>query len=187
MYYTATFLMQPLCCDRAVTIWRLFFHLLVALVEGYKTVYLCFLDSYTVTRRYWLPSLTLWQDAFKILMRLQMFKIQIILLRGNFNNFRPKNSWKCHKTYNRPLPWQQMSKRLNLFILFMCTQRPFTLQVYFLNFASYIEKLPETTIKYHVKLYALLLNLTDIESSSWSLALIVLYYLPYINFNKLTW
>ena len=25
------------------------FHLLVALVEGYKTVYLCHLDSYTVT------------------------------------------------------------------------------------------------------------------------------------------
>ena len=29
--------------------WWLFFHLLVALVEGYKTVYLCHLDSYTVT------------------------------------------------------------------------------------------------------------------------------------------
>ena len=34
----------------------------------------------------------------------------------------------------------------------MCTQRPFTLQViskiYFLTFASYIEKFPETAIKY---------------------------------------
>ena len=43
-------------------------------------------------------------------------------------------------------------KRLNLFILFMCTQRPFTSQVisriYFLTFASYIEKLPEITLKY---------------------------------------
>ena len=43
-----------------------------------------------------------------------------------------------------------MSKRLNLFILFIDTQRPFTSQViskiYFLTFASYIEKVPETTI-----------------------------------------
>ena len=43
-----------------------------------------------------------------------------------------------------------VKKRLNLFILFMCIQRPFTSQViskiYFLTFASYIEKLPETTI-----------------------------------------
>ena len=34
----------------------------------------------------------------------------------------------------------------------MCTQRPFTSQViskiYFLTFASYIEKLPEITLKY---------------------------------------
>ena len=81
-----------------------------------------------------------------------MLKIQIILLRGKFNNFRPENGWKFHKTHNRPLPWQQMSKRLNLFILFICTHRPFTSQViskiYFLTFASYIEKLSETTIKY---------------------------------------
>ena len=95
--------------------------------------------------------MTLWQDAFKILIRPQILKIQIILLRGNFNRFRPKNSWKCHKTHNRPLPWQQKSKRLNLFILFMYTQRPFTSQliskIYFLTFASYIEKLHETTIK----------------------------------------
>ena len=95
--------------------------------------------------------MTLWQDAFKILIWLQILKIQIILLRGNFNTFRPKNSGKCHKTHNRPLPWQRMSKRLNLFILFMYTQRPFTSQyiskIYFLTFASYIEKLPETTIK----------------------------------------
>ena len=37
----------------------------------------------------------------------------------------------------------------------MCTQRPFTSQViskiYFLTFASYIEKLPETTIKNKTK------------------------------------
>ena len=94
--------------------------------------------------------MTLWQDAFKILIWLQILKIYIILLRGNFNNFRPKNGWKCHKTYNRPLPWQQMSKRSNVFILFMCTQRTFTSQVtskiYFLTFASYIEKLPEITL-----------------------------------------
>ena len=97
--------------------------------------------------------LTLWQDAFKILIPFQILKIQIILLRGNFNNFRLKNGWKCHKTHNRLLPWQQMSKRFNLFILFMCTQRTFTSQViskiYFLTFASYIEKLPETIIKIH--------------------------------------
>ena len=79
-------------------------------------------------------------------------KMQIIPFRDNFSNFRPKNGWKYHKTHNRPLSWQQMSRRLNLSILFMCTQRPFTSQViskiYFLTFASYIEKLPETTIKW---------------------------------------
>ena len=64
-----------------------------------------------------------------MLIRLQILKIQIILLRGKFNNFQPKNGWKCHKTQNMPLPWQQMSKRLNLFILFMCTPRLFTSQV----------------------------------------------------------
>ena len=88
--------------------------------------------------------------CFQNLIRLQILKIQIILLSGNFNIFWLKSSWKCHKTHNRPLPWQQMSKRLNLFILFMYTQRPFTSQliskIYFLTFASYIEKLPETTI-----------------------------------------
>ena len=33
-----------------------FFHLLVVLVEGYKSVYLCHLDSYTMTMCYWVPS-----------------------------------------------------------------------------------------------------------------------------------
>ena len=45
----------------------------------------------------------------------------------------------------------EVKKRLNLFILIMCTQRPLTSQViskiYFLTFASYIEKLPEITLK----------------------------------------
>ena len=96
--------------------------------------------------------LTLWQDAFKIVIQLQMFKMQIILLRGNFNNFRPKNGWKCHKTHNRPLPWQQMSKRLNLFNLFMCTQRPFTLQVIskiylFWPLPAILKNLPEIALK----------------------------------------
>ena len=40
---------SQMCCDWTVMMWWLFVHLLVALVEGYKTVYLCHLDSYTVT------------------------------------------------------------------------------------------------------------------------------------------
>ena len=54
--YTANFLMQSLFCDRAVTMWWLYFHLLVAQVAGYKTICLCHLDSYTVTVCYCIPS-----------------------------------------------------------------------------------------------------------------------------------
>ena len=39
--YTAKFLMKSPCCDWTVNGWWLFFHILVALVEGYKTVYMC--------------------------------------------------------------------------------------------------------------------------------------------------
>ena len=49
LWYTAKLLLQSPCCDWTVTGWWLFFHLLVALVKGYKTMYLCYLDSYTVT------------------------------------------------------------------------------------------------------------------------------------------
>ena len=46
-----------------------------------------------------------------------------------------------------------------MFILIMCTQRPFTSQViseiYFLTFASYIEKLPETTINVYTAIYTI--------------------------------
>ena len=47
--YTAKLLMQSLCRDWTTTMWCLSSHLLVALVEGYRTVYLCHLDSYTMT------------------------------------------------------------------------------------------------------------------------------------------
>ena len=47
--YTAKLLMWSLCCDWTVMMWWQSSHLQVALVEGYKTVYLCHLDSYTVT------------------------------------------------------------------------------------------------------------------------------------------
>ena len=47
--YTAKLLIKSLCCDWTVTMWWLFLYLLVALMEGYKTMYLCHLDSYTVT------------------------------------------------------------------------------------------------------------------------------------------
>ena len=47
--YTAKLLMESLCCDCTVTMWWQSSHLLAALVEDYKTVYLCHLDSYTVT------------------------------------------------------------------------------------------------------------------------------------------
>ena len=37
--------------------------LLVALVEGYKTMDLCHLDSYTVTMHYWVPSRCPYSDC----------------------------------------------------------------------------------------------------------------------------
>ena len=40
--------LSSLCSDMTVTMWLLASHLLVALVEGYKTMYLCHLDSYPV-------------------------------------------------------------------------------------------------------------------------------------------
>ena len=93
--------------------------------------------------------------------------------RGNFSNLRAENGWKCHKTHNRPLPWQQMSKRLNLFILFMCTQRPFTSQViskiYLFTFASHIEILPETTINYIICISKVLtINMNHALTLNWS-------------------
>ena len=100
-----------------------------------------------------------------------------------------------------------MSKRLNLFILFMYTQRSFTSQViskiYFLTFASYIEKLPETrTWKKHVKTWKKQINnvckhcarnigvLNKVKRFLPEQALYKLYctlVLPYLNYGLLLW
>lgn len=53
--YIANFLIVSLCCDRPVTMWLLSFHLLVALVLVYKSMYLCCLIaiiSVTMCYRY---------------------------------------------------------------------------------------------------------------------------------------
>ena len=53
-YYHSKFMRSAghYASDRTMKMWWLYFHLLVALVTSYKTVYLHHLDSYTVTMCY---------------------------------------------------------------------------------------------------------------------------------------
>ena len=54
--YTANVLMKSLYCDRTVIRWCLSFHLVVALLEGYKTCVSVQVDSYLVTMFCRVPS-----------------------------------------------------------------------------------------------------------------------------------